>query len=71
MIDLRMYMCTCTLLNTYHNYYNNFIGARTTKATSFLGNEKCRRKFDAIQHYHRSMILLSRVMLGWREETIS
>ena len=48
-----------------------FIGARTTKATSFVGNEKCRRKFDTIQHYHRSIILLSRVMLSWREETIS
>ena len=57
---MRMCMCTCTLLNTYHNYYN--IGARTTKATSFLGNEKCRRKFDDMQHYHCSM--LSTVVQG-------
>ena len=43
LIDLRMHACA-PKFNTYHNYY--YIGARTTKATSFLGNEKCQRSFD-------------------------
>ena len=53
LIDLRMH-ARAPKFNTYHNYY--YIGARTTKATSFLGNEKCKRKFNAMQHYHRSML---------------